>query len=131
MQDGLLVGRPRRALVAHTPEDDFDRVGADDISGWSNLVGLDARWDLSQTLDVGLSGTVRESAGGKAISYSGGPAIGISPFKGGYIQVGYNVLGFHDADYADARYTRKGPFVTLRFKFDQTTLQGMGLGSRR
>ncbi len=109
----------------------FDRVGADDISGWSNLVGLDARWDLSQTLDVGLSGTVRESAGGKAISYSGGPAVGISPFKGGYIQLGYNVLGFHDADYADARYTRKGPFVTLRFKFDQTTLQGMGLGSRR
>jgi uncharacterized repeat protein (TIGR01451 family) len=109
----------------------FDRVGADDISGWSNLVGLDARWDLSQTLDIGLSGTVRESAGGKAISYSGGPAIGISPFKGGYIQVGYNVLGFHDNDYADARYTRKGPFVTLRFKFDQTTLQGMGLGSRR
>jgi uncharacterized repeat protein (TIGR01451 family) len=108
----------------------FDRVGADDISGWSNLVGLDARWDLSQTLDVGLSGTVRESAGGKAISYSGGPTVGISPFKGGYIQVGYNVLGFHDNDYADARYTRQGPFVTLRFKFDQTTLQGMGLGKR-
>lgn len=108
----------------------FDRIGADDISGWSNLVGLDARWDLSQTLDVGLSGTVRESAGGRAVSYSGGPAVGISPFKGGYIQIGYNVLGFHDADYADARYTRQGPFVTLRLKFDQTTLAGMGLGRR-
>ncbi len=108
----------------------FDRVGADDIAGWSNLVGLDARWDLSQTLDVGVSGTVRESAGGKAVSYSGGPALGISPFKGGYVQIGYNVLGFHDNDYADARYTRQGPFVTLRFKFDQTTLQGMGLGRR-
>ncbi len=108
----------------------FDRVGADDIAGWSNLVGLDARWDLSQTLDVGVSGTVRESAGGKAVSYAGGPAIGISPFKGGYIQLGYNILGFHDNDYADARYTRQGPFVTLRFKFDQTTLQGMGLGRR-
>ena len=109
----------------------FDRVGADDIKGWSNLVGLDARWDLSETLDVGLSGTVRESSGGRSISYSGGPAVGISPFKGGYISVGYNVLGFHDSDYADARYTRKGPFVTLRFKFDQTTLAGMGLGTRR
>jgi uncharacterized repeat protein (TIGR01451 family) len=108
----------------------FDRVGADDIEGWSNLVGLDARWDLSETFDAGLSGTVRQSAGGKAISYAGGPAVGISPFKGGYIQVGYNVLGFHDADYADARYTRKGPFVTLRFKFDQTTLSGMGLGRK-
>jgi uncharacterized repeat protein (TIGR01451 family) len=108
----------------------FDRIGADDISGWSNLIGLDARWDLSKTLDIGLSGTVRESAGARSISYSGGPAIGISPFKGGYIQVGYNVLGFHDADYADARYTRSGPFVTLRFKFDQTTIAGMGLGRK-
>ncbi len=108
----------------------FDRIGADDIKGWSNLIGLDARWDLSQTFDVGVSGTVRESSGGRAISYSGGPAVGVSPFKGGYIQVGYNFLGFSDSDYVDARYTRKGPFVTLRFKFDQTTLQGMGLGRR-
>ena len=108
----------------------FDRVGADDIKGWSNIVGLDARWDLSQTLDVGVSGTVRESAGGRALAWSGGPAIGISPFKGSYIQIGYNVLGFSDADYNDARYTRQGPFVTLRFKFDQTTFAGMGLGRR-
>ena len=108
----------------------FDKVGADDISGWSNLVGADIRFDLSETLDVGVSGTVRESAGGKAISYAGGPALGISPFKGSYIQVGYNFVGFHDNDYADARYTRSGPFVTLRFKFDQTTLAGMGLGRR-
>jgi uncharacterized repeat protein (TIGR01451 family) len=108
----------------------FDRIDADDISGWSNLLGLDARWDLSQTLDLGFSGTVRERAGGRSASYSGGPAMGISPFKGGYIQIGYNVLGFHDADYADARYTRQGPFVTLRLKFDQTTLAGMGLGRK-
>lgn len=99
-----------------------DKVGADDISGWSNLVGLDLRFDLSETLDLGVAGTVRESASGKAISYSGGPAIGISPFKGSYISVGYNVAGFHDRDYSDARYTRSGPYVTLRFKFDQTTL---------
>ncbi len=108
----------------------YDRVDQDDIAGWSNLLGVDARWDLSQTIDVGVSGSVRESAGGRAVSYSGGPAVGISPFKGGYIQVGYNVVGFHDTDYADARYTRSGPFVTLRFKFDQTTLAGMGLGRR-
>ncbi len=127
--DGRYLGRSEIALFWGSRYV-FDKVGADDVSGWSNLVGLDARWDLSQTIDVGVSGTVRESAGGKAISYSGGPAVGISPFKGGYIQLGYNVLGFHDNDYADARYTRQGPFVTLRFKFDQTTLQGMGLGRR-
>ena len=108
----------------------MDRVEADDVSGWSNLVGADVRFDLSQHLDIGASGTVRESAGGRAISYAGGPAIGLSAVKGSYIQVGYNVVGFRDSDYSDARYTRSGPFVTLRFKFDQTTLAGMGLGRR-
>ena len=109
----------------------FDRVGADDIKGWSNLIGVDARWDLSETIDVGIAGTVRESAGARAVSYSGGPSLGISPFTGGYVSVGYNVAGFRDADYADARYTRSGPYVTLRFKFDQTSFAGMGLGRRR
>ena len=104
-----------------------DRVGADDVGGWSNLIGLDARWDLSQTIDVGVSGSLRESAGTRAVAWAGGPTVGISPFKGGYIQLGYNVAGFRDADYGDARYTRQGPFVTLRFKFDQTTFAGMGL----
>lgn len=108
----------------------FDRVGADDVAGWSNLLGADARFDLSKTLDVGFGGTVRESAAGRAYSFAGGPALGVSPFKGGYIQLGYNVMGFRDADYADARYTRQGPFVTLRFKFDQTTLAGLGLTRR-
>ncbi len=108
----------------------FDRVGADDIKGWSNLVGVDARWDLSETFDVGVAGTVRESAGARAVSYSGGPSVGIAPFTGGYVSVGYNIAGFRDADYADARYTRSGPYVTLRFKFDQTSFAGMGLRRR-
>ena len=107
-----------------------DKVGADDISGWSNLIGLDARWDLSQSLDVGVSGSLRESAGAKAVAWAGGPAIGISPIKGSYIQIGYNIRGFRDSDYADTRYTRQGPFITLRLKFDQTSIAGLGLGRR-
>jgi uncharacterized repeat protein (TIGR01451 family) len=107
-----------------------DRYDSDDLTGWSNVVGADIKFDLSDKVDLGVSGTVRESAGGAAISYSGGPAIGVSPFQNGYISVGYNVLGYSDRDYEDARYTRSGPYVTLRFKFDQNTLSGLGLGSR-
>lgn len=108
-----------------------DRYDSDDLTGWSNVVGADIKFDLSQNIDLGVSGTVRESAGGAAISYSGGPALGISPFHNGYISVGYNVVGYSDRDYNDARYTRSGPYVTLRFKFDQNSLSSMGLGARR
>ena len=108
-----------------------DRIDQDDLSGWSNIVGADVRFDLSETFDLGIGGSVRESNGGRAISYAGGPSVGIAPFKNGYITVGYNVVGFHDRDYAAERYTRSGPYVTLRFKFDQDTLAGLGLGRRR
>ena len=107
-----------------------DRIDQDDLTGWSNVVGADIRFDLSKTVDVGVAGTVRESNGGKAISYSGGPSISLSPFENSYITLGYNVVGFHDRDYSDARYTRHGPYVTLRLKFDQNSLGGLGLVRR-
>ncbi|AYJ85739.1 DUF11 domain-containing protein [Sphingomonas paeninsulae] len=107
-----------------------DRYDSDDLTGWSNVVGADIKFDLSEKVDLGVSGTVRESAAGRAISYSGGPALGLAPFHNGYISVGYNVVGYNDRDYNDARYTRSGPYVTMRFKFDQNTLSSLGLGSR-
>jgi uncharacterized repeat protein (TIGR01451 family) len=108
----------------------FERFGADDLKGWSNVFGADIRFDLSQTFDIGLSGTLRQNPGGRSYAYSGGPTIGISPAKNAYVSVGYNVIGFEDRDFEDSRYTRSGPFVTLRLKFDQTSLQALGLGRR-
>lgn len=107
-----------------------DRIDQDDIKGWSNVVGADIRFDLSRTVDLGVAGTVRQSNGGKAISYSGGPSISLSPFENSYITLGYNVVGYNDRDYSDARYTRSGPYATLRLKFDQNSLSGLGIGRR-
>jgi uncharacterized repeat protein (TIGR01451 family) len=109
----------------------FDKFDADTLKGLSNVFGADIRFDLGKTLDLGFSGTLRQNPGGRAMAYSGGPTIGISPIKNSYISLGYNVVGFADRDFEDARYTRSGPFVTLRLKFDQSTLAGMGLGRRR
>jgi hypothetical protein len=107
-----------------------DRFGADDIKGWSNMVGADLRFDLSDTLDIGFAGTVRHALGARAISYSGGPSIGFSPVENSWLTVGWNVTGFEDRDFEEARYTRAGPYVTMRFKFDQLSLQALGLGRR-
>ncbi len=109
----------------------FDRIDADDLEGWSNMIGADARVDLSETFDLGLGGSVRESNGGNAISYAGGPSVGVTPFRNGYVTLGYNLVGFYDRDYVAERYTRSGPFVTMRFKFDQNSLASLGLGNRR
>ncbi len=69
--------------------------------------------------------------GGGSVAYSGGPSIGIRPFENGWLSLGWNLVGFHDRDFDEERYTRSGPYVTMRLKFDQLSLQGLGLGRRR
>lgn len=107
-----------------------DRFGADDVAGWSNVLGADLRLDLGETLDIGIAGTVRHGVGGRAIAYSGGPSIGLAPFENGLVTLGWNIAGFEDRDFEEARYTRSGPYVTMRFKFDQMSLRELGLGRR-
>lgn len=105
----------------------FDRFGQDDVEGWSNVVGADIKFDLSDTIDIGGQATARIGNNFDSIAYSGGPSVGITPFKNGYISVGYNVVGFADHDFEESRYTRDGPFITFRLKFDQETLGSLGL----
>lgn len=105
----------------------FDRFGQDDVKGWSNVVGADVKFDLSDTIDVSGQATARVGNDFGSIAYSGGPSLGITPFKNAYISVGYNVVGFADRDFEESRYTRDGPFITFRLKFDQESLGSLGL----
>lgn len=101
-----------------------DRFGQDDVKGWSNVIGADLKFDLSDVADIGAAGTVRIGTNGKNIAYSGGPVLTVTPFKNANISLGYNIVGFEDRDFEEARYTRSGPFVTFKLKFDQTSLAG-------
>lgn len=89
------------------------------------MIGSDVRFDLSDTLDAGFSASLRHDLDARAINYSLGPNIGITPFTNGWLSVGYNLVGFHDRDFDEARYTRSGPYVTMRLKFDQLSLQDL------
>ncbi len=101
-----------------------EKFGNDDVSGWSNVVGLDFRLDLGEYADLGAAATVRVGTGGRNVAYSGGPVLTVTPAKNMNISFGYNVVGFADRDFEESRYTRSGPFVTLKLKFDQESLAG-------
>ena len=67
------------------------------------------------------------------MAFSGGPSLGISPAHNVWVTAGYNVSGYRDRDFSDDRYTRAGPYLTVRLKFDQLTLGKAGraiLGGR-
>ncbi len=121
--DGLFIERGEYAFFWGTRYV-FDKFGKNDVKGWSNIVGADIKLDLSNVADIGAAGTVRIGSNGKNIAYSGGPVLTVTPFKNANIALGYNIVGFEDRDFEDSRYTRSGPFVTLKLKFDQESLAG-------
>lgn len=108
----------------------FDRIDTYDIGGLSTMGGLDIRAGLGDKIELGLSGTVRAGPGMRAVAYAYGPSIGVRPARNMLATIGWNVRGFDDRDFAGARTTRAGPYVSLKLKFDQSSFAFLGLDRR-
>jgi uncharacterized repeat protein (TIGR01451 family) len=99
----------------------FDSFGETEYSGYTHIAGLEWRHDITPRIDVGLRGSVLHSWNTDDYQQSIGPVIGYSPFDNAWFSLGYNLSGFRDRDFESTHYTTQGPFLTLRFKFDQST----------
>ena len=106
----------------------FDRIDGLDVEGLSTLIGADARIGLGERFEIGLTGTLRGQVGRGNFAYAAGPSLGFRPARNLFLTAGWNVLGFEDRDFAAARTTRDGPFVSARLKFDQHSFGFLGLG---
>ncbi len=96
---------------------------ADDVyDGYIDVTGFELRQDLGTHFDIGVAGSVQHAWDRGVWSWSGGPSVGVSPAANVWISAGYNVAGYRDRDFEDDRYTRQGPYVTMRLKFDQLSL---------
>ncbi|MDO7841316.1 DUF11 domain-containing protein [Sphingomonas immobilis] len=100
--------------------------GSDDYEGYIDATGFELRKDIGPKIDIGIQGSVQHAWERGIWAFSGGPNIGISPAKNLWLSAGYNVSGYRDRDFEDDRYTRQGPYVTLRMKFDQLSVKGFG-----
>ena len=95
------------------------RFADDRYDGFVDVWGLDLRRDLGRRFDIGVQGSVQHAWSAGAAAWSGGPSVGASPGGGLWVSAGYNLAGYRDRDFEADRYTRAGPYVTVRFKFDQ------------
>lgn len=100
------------------------RFADDTYDGYIDVTGFELRKDVGTRFDIGVSGSVQHAWERGAWSWSGGPSVGVSPARNTWISAGYNVSGYRDRDFEDDRYTRQGPYVTMRLKFDQTSIGG-------
>jgi len=105
----------------------LSRFDSLDFKGYTHMLGLEARLDLTSWLDLGMSASVRHAFQTDDVAFSVGPSIGISPLANAWISVGYNIVGYRDRDFEDARYTREGFYIMMRIKLDQQTPQDLGL----
>ena len=100
-----------------------DSIGGSSYSGFTDHIGVEARYDLTKKWDIGLRSSVLHSWHGGQLAYSFGPSTGYNVVENAWISLGYNVCGFEDRDFASAAYTAQGPYVRFRMKFDQQSVK--------
>jgi uncharacterized repeat protein (TIGR01451 family) len=101
------------------------RYADERVDGFLDVVGLEVRKDVTAHLDIGGNASVQHSWSNGAAQLSLGASVGVSPGKNLWFTAGYNVTGYRDRDFEESRWTRQGPYITARLKFDQLSLRDM------
>jgi uncharacterized repeat protein (TIGR01451 family) len=99
--------------------------------GYTDLLGFDARRQVSRRFDIGLQGAALHSWESDVAEYSAGLDVGVTIMNNVWISLGYNFVGFRDEDFSASRYTDRGPFLRVRVKADQDTFRNLRLDSLR
>ena len=98
----------------------------DTYDGFIDVVGVQLRRDIGRRFDIGIDASLQHAWKTNSKAFSIGPSIGVSPAENVWMTIGYNVTGYRDPDFQEARYTRRGAYATMRLKFDQFSI-GRGM----
>lgn len=108
----VLAGRWASKFV----DERFTELSADSNT---HLVSARATFDVTEKIDIGLQASNLFSGGFGSNQYGVGAEAGYLLTSNLWLSGGYNFFGFRDDDLEDQDYTRQGPYVRLRFKFDE------------
>lgn len=99
----------------------YTQFTADDIASDNTAHALYARglYDISARWDIGLQAGTYWNDAADDLSYLLGAEVGFSPMTNLWLSLGYNFMGFEDADIIYDDTTQAGAYVKLRFKFDE------------
>jgi uncharacterized repeat protein (TIGR01451 family) len=100
-----------------------DTIDGIDYSGYTDSVGIELRRDLGDRWDVGVRASTLHGWDSDHYEYSWGASIGFNPATNIWLTAGYNRAGYEDDDFDLAGFTAEGPYLKLRFKFDQQSVR--------
>jgi hypothetical protein len=104
-------------IVRHVAGDDIAAATLTQLVSLHYTARIAPRWTLG--------GSLRRFAQDPTTltSYGAGLEAGYMAWRGLWVTAGYNLIGFDDGDFPGAERTARGPFVSLRFVFDDRSLQ--------
>ena len=100
-----------------------DRIDDDHFGGYTGLIGMSARLDVTPKWTLGAQGNLMYSAVSDVASFSTGLTVSRSLRRNMWVRLGYNFSGFDDDDFVAADYTRNGPFLQFRLKVDRNSVR--------
>ncbi|CAA6816391.1 MAG: Unknown protein, partial [uncultured Sulfurovum sp.] len=100
-----------------------DTINDFEYKGFTQLFGVDARYDLSKTWELGIQGSVLYAQSANNMDYSFGVYSGHNLFDNMVLTLGYNWKGFEDQDFSLQTYRMEGPYFRFNMKFDQESLK--------
>lgn len=100
----------------------LDNIERSRYSGYTDLIGIELRYDLSKKWDTGVHAHQLHNWNAQVKNYGVGASLGYKIMNNAWAAIGYNILGFNDQDFSGANYRTQGFYITLRMKFDQDTL---------
>lgn len=105
-----------------------ENIDGKSYDGFTDLIGVEGRYDINKRWDIGLRTSVLHSWNSKQVDYGAGASLGYNVMQNAWVSLGYNVLGFEDRDFSRADFTAQGPFLRFRIKFDQDSLRKAAQG---
>jgi len=101
-------------------KDSFD---GESYHSFTDLIEVRGMYDITNRWDCGIHGGVLHQYDTKTLDYYTGVEAGYRLVKNLWLSVGYNFKGLKDRDFEDSSYRTEGPYITLKFKFDEDTLK--------
>lgn len=100
-----------------------DTLGNAVYSGYTDSLGIELRQDVGKHWDLGARASTLHGWNSDQNDYSYGLSVGFTPATNLWVSAGYNWAGYEDEDFNLAGHTAEGPYVKLRFKFDQQSVR--------
>ena len=100
-----------------------ETIEQNDYRGYTDLTGIEGRYDFTRTWDAGVRVSVLRSWAIGQADYGTSASVGMHAARNLWVSMGYNFTGFTDRDFSKADFTAQGPFIKLRLKFDQVSVR--------